>query len=116
MKTFGKLAGLGVVALGAGLLTALDASAAAGCRVSYAVTNTWQGGFGASVAVTNLGDPVNGWTLGWSFPSGQTVTQAWNGVATQSGAAVSVRDAGYNGALATGASTSFGFNGAHPGT
>jgi rhamnogalacturonan endolyase len=115
MRIITKVAGLGVVALGATLLTAVNASAAAGCRVTYAVTSTWSGGFGASVEITNLGDPLNGWTLGWSFPSGQTVTQAWNGVATQSGAAVSVRDAGYNAALATGASTSFGFNGASPG-
>ncbi len=91
------------------------AVAAAGCRVAYTVTSQWQGGFGASVAVTNLGDPVTGWTLGWSFPSGQTVTQLWNGVVSQSGAAVTVRDAGYNGALASGASTSFGFNGAWTG-
>jgi lysophospholipase L1-like esterase len=91
------------------------ASAAAGCRVVYTVTSQWQGGFGASVAVTNVGDPLNGWTLGWSFPSGQTITQLWNGVASQSGAAVTVRDAGYNAALATGASTSFGFNGSWTG-
>src|SRR4051812_26085494 len=101
MGTIGKIAGLGVVALGAAVLTAVDASAAAGCRVSYAVTSTWQGGFGASVEVTNLGDPVNGWTLGFSFPSGQSITQLWNGTYTQSGAAVSVRDAGYNAAIAT---------------
>src|SRR3954451_23093535 len=109
MRTSMKIAGLALVALGATLLTAGHASAAAGCRVSYAVTNTWQGGFGAAVEVTNLGDPVNGWTLGWSFPSGQTITQAWNGVATQSGAAVTVRDAGYNAAIATGGTASFGF-------
>jgi lysophospholipase L1-like esterase len=98
-----------------GGLLAAPASAAAGCRVAYAVTSQWQGGFGASVAVTNLGDPLTGWTLGFSFPSGQTVTQLWNGVVSQSGAAVTVRNAGYNGALATGASTSFGFNGSWTG-
>jgi len=85
MRTITKFAGLGVVALGAALLTAVNASAAAGCQVTYAVTNTWQGGFGAAVEVTNLGDPVNGWTLGWSFPSGQTVTQLWGGTVSQSG-------------------------------
>ena len=69
----------------AGLALAAPASAAAGCQVSYAVTSQWQGGFGASVAVTNLGDPLTAWTLGWTFPSGQTVTQLWNGVVTQSG-------------------------------
>jgi hypothetical protein len=116
MATVRKIAGLGVVALGAALLVAVEAQAAAGCRVAYAVTNTWEGGFGANVEITNLGDPVNGWTLGWSFPSGQTITQLWNGTVSQSGAAVTVRDAGYNAALGTNASTSFGFNGAHTGT
>jgi lysophospholipase L1-like esterase len=99
-----------------GLALAAPASAAAGCRVAYSVTSQWQGGFGASVAVTNLGDPVSGWTLGWSFPSGQTVTQLWNGVVSQSGAAVTVRNAGYNGSLGTGASASFGFNGSWTGS
>ena len=108
---------LGVAALlPLGLTLASPASAAAGCQVAYAVTNQWQGGFGASVAVTNLGDPVTSWTLGWSFPAGQTVTQLWNGVVSQSGAAVTVRNAGYNGSLATGASASFGFNGAWTGS
>ncbi|WP_433717790.1 cellulose binding domain-containing protein [Actinoplanes sp. CA-051413] len=97
-------------------LLAAPASAAAGCQVTYTVTSQWQGGFGASVAVKNLGDPVTAWTLGWSFPSGQTVTQLWNGVVSQSGAAVTVRNAGYNGSLATGASTSFGFNGSWTGS
>ena len=101
---------------GAALATAGNAQAAAGCRVAYAVTSQWQGGFGASVAITNLGDQVTGWTLAFTFPSGQTVTQLWNGTVTQSGANVSVRDAGYNGSLATNATTSFGFNGAWSGT
>jgi lysophospholipase L1-like esterase len=91
------------------------ADAAAGCRVSYAVTSQWQGGFGAAVTITNLGDPVTSWTLGFAFPSGQTVTQLWNGVVTQSGAAVTVRNASYNGSIATGGNTAFGFNGAWSG-
>ena len=32
-------------------------------------------GFGASVNVTNLGDPINGWTLTWSFSAGQQVRE-----------------------------------------
>ncbi|HEY2673463.1 MAG TPA: family 43 glycosylhydrolase [Rugosimonospora sp.] len=100
------------VAASAGTVAAVAAQAAsAGCRVDYAVTNQWQGGFGASVTITNLGDAVNGWTLTWSYSAGQTVTQAWNATITQSGAAVTAEDAGYNGALATGATASFGFNG-----
>ncbi|MGY4644833.1 rhamnogalacturonan lyase family protein [Cellulomonas sp. URHB0016] len=105
---------LGIVA--AGLAGASTASAATGCRVTYTVTNQWGTGFGADVAIENLGDAVAGWRLTWSFAAGQTVTQAWNGTATQSGSAVTVTDAGYNGAVARGASTSFGFNGSWNGS
>ncbi|MFB9184216.1 cellulose-binding domain-containing protein [Dactylosporangium sucinum] len=100
-----------LAAAGATVATTAGA-AAAGCRVTYTVSSQWQGGFGANVAITNLGDAISGWTLTWSFTNGQTVTQAWNATVTQSGAAVTAVNVGYNGALGTGASTSFGFNGA----
>src|SRR5689334_14088823 len=100
----------------AAVSSAGSASAAAGCRVAYTVSSQWPGGFGAAVAVTNLGDPVSGWTLTFSFPAGQTITQLWNGTSSQSGAAVTVRDAGYNAAIPTGGSASFGFNGSWTGT
>ncbi|GAA2398613.1 rhamnogalacturonan lyase [Catellatospora methionotrophica] len=99
-----------VTVLTAGVVTAVSAQAAAGCRVDYAVTNQWGGGFGANVTITNLGDPVNGWTLTWAYTAGQAVTQLWGGSFTQSGANVSVTDAGYNAQIATNASTAFGFN------
>jgi len=110
------------VVLAAGLgatlsvMTMTAHAAAAGCQVSYTVSSQWQGGFGASVAVTNLGDPVNGWTLRWSFGAGQTVGQAWNATVTQSGAAVTAAGVSYNAALTTGASASFGFNGTWTGS
>ncbi|WP_237047825.1 cellulose binding domain-containing protein [Lentzea guizhouensis] len=85
------------------------AGAAAGCRVAYQVTNEWQGGFIASVDVTNLGDAVDGWQLTWSFGNGQTVTQLWNGTVRQSGAQVTVTNAGYNARLGTGAKAGVGF-------
>ena len=86
-------------------------AAAAGCRVSYTVGSQWGGGFSANVGVTNLGDALTGWTLRWSFTAGQTVTQAWNAVTTQSGSAVTAANAGWNGNLATDATATFGFNG-----
>jgi endoglucanase len=97
---------------GAGVVAATSATAAAGCRVTYSAPSQWPGGFTANVNITNLGDPINGWTLVWNFPSGQTVTQAWNATVTQSGAVVTAKDAGYNGSIATNATVSFGFNGA----
>ncbi|MFD6714911.1 integrin [Micromonospora sp. TSRI0369] len=106
------IAAASAVTLSAGALTTMTAAAAAAaCRVDYRITNQWSGGFGADVTVTNLGDPVNGWTLGWSFAAGQQVVQAWNATVSQSGAQVSARDAGYNAALGTGGTANFGFNG-----
>lgn len=101
---------------GAGVLTALPASAAAGCGVAYQVTNSWPGGFGADVTVTNLGDPLTSWTLAWSFANGQTVGQAWNAALTQSGSQVTAKNAGYNGSIATKGTVSFGFTGSWTGT
>ena len=83
----------------------------------YAVTNQWPGGFGASITVTNTGSTtLNGWTLGFTFPGGQQVTQGWNGVFTQSGANVTVTNVSYNGTLAPGASVNPGFNGSWNGS
>ncbi|AXO35671.1 cellulose binding domain-containing protein [Micromonospora sp. B006] len=106
------LAAASAVTLSAGALTTMTAAAAAAaCRVDYRITNQWSGGFGADVTVTNLGDPVNGWTLGWSFAAGQQIVQAWNATVSQSGAQVSARDAGYNAAFGAGGTANFGFNG-----
>jgi aryl-phospho-beta-D-glucosidase BglC (GH1 family) len=112
---------LGVIAaaLTALLTTAVapatSAEAAQGCRVDYAVPSQWSGGFTATVNITNLGDPVNGWRLGWTFPSGQRVTQAWNATVTSSGAQVTAANASYNASIPTGATVSFGFNGSWSG-
>lgn len=91
-------------------VTVLPAHAAAGCAVTYSVTNQWSGGFGASVELKNLGDSISGWKLTWSFASGQAVTQMWNASYTQSGSQVTATNASYNPTIATGGSASFGFN------
>ncbi|MEU4567343.1 cellulose binding domain-containing protein [Micromonospora sp. NPDC023956] len=105
------LAATAAGALAAGTLTTVVASAAAvGCRVDYRVTNQWGGGFGADLTVTNLGDPLTGWTLTWSFTAGQQVNQAWNATVTQSADQVTARDAGHNATIGTGGTANFGFN------
>jgi hypothetical protein len=108
------IAGVAAVLVAASITTAVTAqaaAAAAGCRVEYAVASQWNGGFTANVAVTNLGDPVNGWQLTWAFPAGQRVTQAWNATVTQSGTQATAVNVGWNGSLATNGSASFGFGG-----
>jgi hypothetical protein len=85
------------------------------CRVAYSV-NDWSPGFTATVTVTNL-RPVtmDGWTLVFSFPAGQRVTQAWAATLTQSGAQVTATHTGWNSLLPPGGTVSFGFNGTHTG-
>src|SRR5581483_1484497 len=101
----------GLVTIGGTLVAVTAQAATSGCSVSYTVSSQWPGGFGANVAITNLGSPISGWSLAWSFSAGQSITQLWNGTYTQSGANVTVTNVSYNGSLGTGASTSFGFNG-----
>ncbi len=85
------------------------------CQVTYTVSNQWGNGFTADVAIKNNGAALNGWTLTWTFANGQQITNGWNGIATQSGANVSFRNAGWNGSLGSGASTSVGFQATHTG-
>jgi len=99
-----------VLGLGATSIQPVAAQQVA-CSVTYEVTNQWPGGFGANVTINNLGAPINGWTLTWSFTAGQTVTQIWNGTVNQSGSQVTVQNAPYNASIPSGGSVSFGFNG-----
>jgi endoglucanase len=82
------------------------------CAVIYAVQNDW--GAGATVKVTlrnNSSAAVNGWTLAWTFSGNQQLSQVWDATYAQSGAAVSVRNVGYNTALpANGGTATFGLN------
>nr|WP_202524383.1 glycoside hydrolase family 9 protein [Kitasatospora sp. SID7827] len=89
---------------------------AASCAVAYTVDSSWGNGFTATVTARNTGaSTLAGWTLGWSFAGDQRITNAWNATASQSGAAVTARDAGWNGTLAPGASASFGFQATYSG-
>ena len=99
-----------------GLVAITAHAAAAGCTVAYTVGSQWPSGFTGNVALTNLGDPLTSWTLTWSFANGQKVVQGWNAEITQSGAAVSAKNASWNGNLAGGAQASFGFNGSWSGS
>jgi len=90
----------------------------AACTIDYTISSQWQGGFGAAIAINNTGSTaLSGWTLTWSFANGQTITQLWNGVETQSGANVTVKNESYNGSIPAGGTLSgMGFNGTSTGT
>ncbi|HKT03703.1 MAG TPA: cellulose binding domain-containing protein [Rugosimonospora sp.] len=86
----------------------------AACAVHYAVSNSWPGGFGASITVTNrAATAINGWTLTFTWPAaGEAVQSGWNGTWTQTGQNVTVTNANWNGTITAGGGTlSLGFNG-----
>jgi hypothetical protein len=67
--------------------------------------------------VANTGSTaLNGWTLGFTLPSGQSVTNSWNAAVTGNSGAVTVRNTSHNGAIPAGGSASFGFQGTYSGT
>ncbi|MCH7231783.1 glycoside hydrolase family 6 protein [Glycomyces sp. L485] len=106
--------GIAVAALGASALTiatANHASAEEGCEVDYNVVSSWGGGFQASVTIT-ANEPINGWNMSWDFPSGTTVSSAWNVDWSQSGTTFTGSDVGWNASIASGESREvFGFVG-----
>ncbi|HET8842215.1 MAG TPA: cellulose binding domain-containing protein [Ktedonobacteraceae bacterium] len=98
-------------------VTATSAPASGSVHIVYQVTNQWPGGFGASISITNNGSsPINGWTLQFTFPSSQTVTQGWNGTFSQSGSTVTITNASWNATIAPGQTISLGFNGSWSGS
>ena len=88
---------------------------AGACRVTYTM-NTWNTGFTAAVTITNTSaSPINTWSLTFTLPSGQTVTSAWNATISPSSGQVTATNVSYNGTIAAGASTNFGFQATHSG-
>jgi endoglucanase len=87
------------------------------CAVDYQVTNAWNSGYTATVAVTNTGSgAISGWSLDWTFVDGETGARGWNAVVTQQGAGVSARNVDWNATIAPGATVSFGFQVGHDGS
>ncbi|WP_203898916.1 GH12 family glycosyl hydrolase domain-containing protein [Virgisporangium aliadipatigenens] len=85
-----------------------------GCAASYRSISTWNGGYQGEVTVRNSGTAnISGWNTVWT--GGGTVNNLWNGRQTAT-SPVTVRNESYNGALAPGATTSYGFvaNGTPP--
>ena len=86
------------------------------CTVNYRITSDWGSGFVTNIVVTNTStSSLNGWTLAWTFAGNQQITNLWNGVVSQSGKNVSVRNASYNGSLPPGQSAYPGFQGTYAG-
>ncbi|MFF7394602.1 glycosyl hydrolase family 18 protein [Streptomyces scabiei] len=113
------IAGLATLLLPlAGLVgLATPAQAATEATATYAKPQDWGSGFEGKWTVKNTGTTtISSWTVEWDFPSGTSVTSAWDADVTSSGTHWTARNKSWNGTLAPGASVSFGFNGSGSGS
>jgi len=116
--TRGKLTAAGVCAtlavVGGGFALAGGANAAVPAASFSA--NAWSGGYTGTYTVTNdTGSAVSGWKVVFTLPSGTSISSLWSGTETASGQTYTVANASWNGTLAAGASTTFGFTAAGTG-
>jgi mannan endo-1,4-beta-mannosidase len=86
------------------------------CTAAYSVVGQWPGGFQGEVRVTAGSAAIGGWSVTWTYANGQSVTNAWGATVSSSGSSIAARNAGYNGVVSSGASTTFGFLGSWNGS
>ncbi|GLX09084.1 polysaccharide deacetylase family protein [Microbispora sp. NBRC 16548] len=79
------------------------------CTATMQTVNSWGGGFQSNVTVRAGSSAISGWTVTWSWPGSQSISQLWGGLQSGSGSSVSVRNESWNGSLGASASTTFGF-------
>src|SRR6516165_10821109 len=93
-------------------------AAAQSCPVTYTIVNSWNTGFQVSLAIKNTGTTaINGWTVEWTFPGKQQITQLWGGNVSTQGETVTVTNLSWDSSIAVGATmTSVGFTANSNGT
>jgi hypothetical protein len=79
-----------------------------GCSATVSL-NSWTGGFVATVKVTAGSSAITGWRVGLTLPAGATITNSWNVTRSATTGAVQFSNVAYNGQLAAGGATEFGF-------
>jgi hypothetical protein len=83
----------------------------AACSATLRTAGSWSGGFQGEVTVTAGPAAIRSWTVSWTLAPGQSLASVWNATSSSAGSTVTMTNVGYNGAVAAGQSTSFGFIG-----
>ncbi|MFG2129224.1 cellulose binding domain-containing protein [Streptomyces sp. NPDC048751] len=87
----------------------------AACRVTDTVS-AWSTGLTSNITLTNTGTTtIDGWSLVFTLPDGQTVTSGWNADYSPASGRVTARNMSHNATVAPGASVGIGFQAAHTG-
>jgi acetylxylan esterase len=99
------------------VITPPPSGGAKSCSGTLHVDNSWSGGFQATVTVTNTGTgSTAGWRVTWTWLGSQSIVNYWNAALTSSGSSVTATNLSYNGAIAAGGNTTFGFQASFSGT
>lgn len=105
-KVLAALACAGAVAT-AVAVTAMPAAAAA---AAFSKVNDWGAGYQGRFTVTNTSSSaITSWRVEFDLPAGSSISQSWSAERTSSGTRYTFTNAGWNGSLAPGAATEFGF-------
>ena len=91
--------------------TTTNGGGSGGCSAAYAVQSQWNGGFVANIDVKAGSSAIRGWRVSLTLPGGAVLTSIWNGVNSGTSGTVTVTNQNYNGTLAAGQATNFGFQG-----
>ncbi|MBT2225037.1 cellulose binding domain-containing protein [Nonomuraea sp. NEAU-A123] len=87
----------------------------AGCQVTY-TTNAWNTGLTASVTIANTSsNPINGWSLTFTLPAGQSITSGWNAAYSPTSGQITARNVSYNAAIPANGPVNIGFQATHTG-
>ncbi|MDG4841339.1 cellulose binding domain-containing protein [Micromonospora sp. WMMD967] len=90
---------------------------AAEATASFVKTADWGSGWEGKYTITNGGtSTINGWSLAFDLPSGTTLGSYWDALLTSAGQRHTFTNRSWNGAIAPGASVSFGFLGSGSGS
>jgi poly(hydroxyalkanoate) depolymerase family esterase len=88
--------------------------ASGGCRITDTI-RAWSTGLTAAITITNTGAAVDGWSLVFTLPGGQTITSGWNSTYSPSSGQVTARNVGHNASIAPNGTVSVGFQATHTG-
>src|SRR5262245_32394481 len=101
--------GASLVVAGAILLVA-DPALAVGARANYVEVASWETGYQAQYTITNDGPgDITHWRVIFDLPAGSSPSSTWDSVRSGTGQHLIFDNAAWNGTLAPGSSTSFGF-------
>jgi hypothetical protein len=101
--------GSSLIVAGAILLGA-DPASALGARANYVEIASWETGYQAQYTITNDGPGnVTHWRVVFDLPGGSSPSSSWDSVRSGSAQHLVFDNAAWNGSLAPGSSTTFGF-------